>query len=98
MTPNSAFTVERAPCLGLCEHAPAALVGVSPRGPVALESVAGLFDAAGGSAGGEPHSILGGDLRLLTALCGQGRPPTLAEYMAGGGYQGLPQAPALGPP
>src|SRR6266851_9670668 len=43
MTADGAFTVERAPCLGLCEHAPAALVGVSPRGPVAVESVADLF-------------------------------------------------------
>jgi NADH-quinone oxidoreductase subunit F len=102
MTPDGAFTVERAPCLGLCEHAPAALVGASPRGPVAIEAVAGLFDAAGGRAAGgnggaEPHSLLGGDLRLLTALCGQGRAATLAEYEAGGGYAGLRRALALGP-
>jgi len=99
MTADGAFTVERAPCLGLCEHAPAALVGPSPRGPLAIEAVAGLFDAAGGSASSaaEPHSLLGGDLRLLTALCGQGRAATLAEYVAGGGYAGLRQALALGP-
>jgi NADH-quinone oxidoreductase subunit F len=41
--------------------------------------------------------VLGGDLRLLTALCGQGRPATLAEYEAAGGYGALRQALALGP-
>jgi len=91
MTADGAFTVERAPCLGLCEHAPAALVGVSPRGSVA--SVEDLF----ADADVEPHSLLGGDLRLLTALCGQGRAATLAEYVAAGGYAGLRQALALGP-
>ncbi len=90
---DGAFTVERVPCLGLCEHAPAALVGASPRGPVAVESVAGLF----ASSAAEPHSVLGGDLRLLTALCGQGRAATLAEYRAAGGYTALRHALAIGP-
>src|SRR5258708_14993562 len=60
MTADGLFTVERAPCLGLCEHAPAALVGVSPPGPFPLQSVAALFDgdAAGGAT--EPHGLLGG--------------------------------------
>jgi NADH-quinone oxidoreductase subunit F len=92
VTSDGLFTVERVPCLGLCEHAPAALVGASPRGPVSIEAVAGLFDISGA----EPHSLLGGDLRLLTALCGQGRPATLAEYEAAGGYVGLRKALALG--
>jgi NADH-quinone oxidoreductase subunit F len=98
MTADDLFTVERVPCLGLCEHAPAALVGASPRGPVRIEAVAGLFGDSGvEGAGAEPHSLLGGDLRLLTGLCGQGRAATLAEYEASGGYDGLRKAFALGP-
>jgi NADH-quinone oxidoreductase subunit F len=93
MTPDGLFTVERVPCLGLCEHAPAALVGVSPRGRLHLADVAGLFDLSGA----EPYSVLGGDLRLLTALCGKGRAATLAEYEAAGGYAALRKAFSLGP-
>lgn len=92
-TPDGAFTVERAPCLGLCEHAPAALVGAAPRGRLTLETAADLFK----SAVAQPYSVLGGDLRLLTALCGQGRAATLAEYQAAGGYAGLRKALSLGP-
>ena len=92
MTADGAYTVERVPCLGLCEHAPAALVGVEPRGDLTPAEAASLF---AGTAQ-QPHGVLGGDVRLLTALCGQGRPATLAEYEAAGGYTGLRKALALG--
>src|SRR5512142_2935864 len=35
VSPNGAFTVERAPCLGLCDHAPAILFGAAAVGRVA---------------------------------------------------------------
>jgi NADH-quinone oxidoreductase subunit F len=44
----------------------------------------------------EPEGILGGDLRVLTANCGQGRATTLAEYEAGGGYTALRRALSMG--
>jgi NADH-quinone oxidoreductase subunit F len=92
-SPDGAFTVESSPCLGLCEHAPAALAGSAPRGHVAAGSVADLFAGEGD----EPWGVVGGDLRLLTANCGRGRTTRLAEYQAGGGYAGLRRALAMDP-
>ncbi len=91
LSPNAvggAVTVERAPCLGLCEHAPALLVQSAPVGDGDMhtweELVAGKVR--------RPRSIVAGDLRVLTANCGRGRPTTLAEYEQGGGYAALRRA------
>lgn len=87
------FTVERAPCLGLCEHAPAALVDETPIARARPEDIQALLLGEG-----EPAAaVLGGDLRLLTANCGKGRPTTLSEYVASGGYSGLRKALDLDP-
>jgi NADH-quinone oxidoreductase subunit F len=87
------FTVERAPCLGLCEHAPAALVGQVPIGDIDPAHVAELVAATSTGL----HSILGGKMRLLTVNCGKGYPTSLSEYEAGGGYAGLRKALQLAP-
>ena len=87
-TADGAFTVERVPCLGLCDIAPAALVGAQARGPLAPADAPSLFAPAPSPA----PDVLAGGLHLLTALCGQGRPATLAEYIAAGGYAGLRRA------
>jgi len=92
LSADGAFTVEAAPCLGLCEHAPVVLVDEVAQGGVRPEAMAELFSAAAP----EPWGLLGGDLRLLTANCGRGRATTLAEYEAGGGYAGLRRAFELG--
>lgn len=86
-------TVERSPCLGYCEHAPAVLVGGRP-----VVKAAGLTreDLLAGK-GDLPHTILGGDLRLLTANCGAGRTTSLSEYREGGGYQALRKALGMSP-
>ena len=76
------LAVHRTPCLGLCENAPALLVQEAQRGHADPEKL-----------GEVPHSILGGELGILTANCGKGRATTLAEY---GGYRGLEKALALG--
>lgn len=87
------ITLERAPCLGLCEHAPAMLV----RGkPVASADRHTWDDLVSGKAR-RPSTIVAGDVRLLTANCGRGRTTSLAEYEAAGGYQGLRRALHLGP-
>ena len=98
-SPDGAFTVERAPCLGLCEHAPAALF--SQGGARQARALGGLDpekpEQLCAGKGQQPGSRLGGSLRLLTANCGKGRPTTLAEYQAGGGYAGLHQALQMSP-
>lgn len=92
-TPTGEFTVERVTCLGLCEHAPAALVGETPRGRLDPGQPGQLLSGGGMP----PYAVIGGDLRILTANCGKGRPTTLQEYEAAGGYAGLRRALALAP-
>ena len=78
-------TIERAPCLGLCDQAPAALVG---------ETACGHLDPATAPVkimepGKRSSATIGGTERLLTANCGRGEPTSLDDYLASGGYQGL---------
>ena len=85
---DGGITVERAPCLGLCDHAPAALVGDKPVGNIVPEQapqmILGDTDRI--------RSAIGGGPRLLTADCGKNRPNSLDEYQANGGYQGFRKA------
>lgn len=90
MTGDGAFTVEPAPCLGLCEHAPAVLVGEKAIGRADPANVANLIAGQGEPAGG----VIGGDIRSLTANCGKGRVTPLAEY---GDYAALKKAVAQSP-
>jgi NADH-quinone oxidoreductase subunit F len=92
-SPDGAFTLERAPCLGLCEHAPALLVGEIAIGRADPSQAAEICQGRGF----RPHGVIGGELRLLTANCGKSRPTSLAEYQAGGGYNGLKKALSLPP-
>jgi NADH-quinone oxidoreductase subunit F len=93
ISPDGAYTVERAPCLGLCEHAPAVLVDDRAAGKRRDWTVDELVSGDRH----QPESVLGGDLRLLTANCGNGRPAALGEYIASGGYTGLRKALGLSP-
>ncbi|HSF80319.1 MAG TPA: NAD(P)H-dependent oxidoreductase subunit E [Anaerolineales bacterium] len=93
MSADAAFTVERAPCLGLCEHAPAALVGASAVGRIDPARAERILSGNGA----RPDPVVSGDLRLLTANCGRGGPTSLDEYLASGGYEGLRKAFALSP-
>ena len=60
LSSESSITIERSPCLGLCEHAPAILVqgiGVPSVGRKTwMDLDSGKFD--------HPHTILGGDFSL----------------------------------
>jgi NADH-quinone oxidoreductase subunit F len=87
------FTVERAPCLGLCEHAPALLVGGSPIGRAAPDQA----DRLAQGQGYRPEGMIYGEGRILTANCGQGRRTILDEYLARGGYRGLRKALGMAP-
>ncbi len=82
------YTVERAPCLGLCEHAPAVLVGNTAVGSARPDDVDGWL--AGN--GDVPHSLVYGSQRRLTVNCSRQRPTSLGEYLAGGGYSALKKA------
>jgi NADH-quinone oxidoreductase subunit F len=88
VSPDGKVTVERAPCLGLCAHAPAALVGDTPVGNILPETAYEIVSRKNG--GLEP--AIAGEIRMLTAECGKGRPTSLSEYQTGGGYQGLQKA------
>ena len=90
---DGAFTVEHAPCLGLCDHAPALLVGAAALGHADAEQAAEICASRGAKA----VSFVGGDIRILTSNCGQGRPTSLAEYQARGGYAGLKKSLSMTP-
>jgi len=92
-TLDGAYTVERAPCLGLCEHAPAALVDTIALGKLAPDQAQKVCQAQAY----RPVGVVAGDIRLLTANCGKGRPTTIKEYHSGGGYQGLRRALSMPP-
>ena len=87
VSPDGAFTVEHAPCLGLCDHAPALLVGEATIGHADPAQVAGICALSGERA----VSFVGGDIRSLTSNCGQGHPTSLADYRTRRGYAALKQ-------
>ena len=90
---DGAFTIEHAPCLGLCDHAPAVLVGESARGNADPAQAAALITPSEQ----KPLSFVGGDIRILTSNCGQGHATSLADYQARGGYAGLKKALTMTP-
>ena len=85
--------VERAPCLGLCEQAPALLVNETPVGRADLASPSDIYSGLAQ----KPGTIAGGDIHTLTGGCLRGRPTTLEEYERDGGYEGLRKALSLSP-
>jgi NADH-quinone oxidoreductase subunit F len=87
------FTVEHAPCLGLCDHAPAVLVGEAALARADPQNAPAIC-ARGGE---RPISLVGGDMRILTGNCGQGHPTSFTDYSSGGGYAGLKKALTMTP-
>jgi len=90
---DGSFTVERAPCLGLCENAPAVLVAERAIGPADSAKPAEIcagFPLA-------PQARPGGDIHLLAANCGNGHPTSLEDYISAGGYRALKKALGMRP-
>lgn len=95
---DGAFTVERAPCLGLCNCGVA--VNVTAHDPVTQTAHDITFanvtpddlDAVFAVKGQAATDHIGGDSQVLTALLGQGRAATLVEYEATGGMTALKKA------
>ena len=84
-TPDGARTIERSPCLGLCEHAPAALFDEDAETNIDLET--GVYEL------GRPQSLVYGSIRLLTKNCG-GETNSLQSY---GEYLALKKAQSMQP-
>ena len=82
------FFVESVPCLGMCEHAPAALVADEP----VSQATAKQADAVINGQGKTPQAIIYGDERPLTARCGVVDPTSLDDYLANDGFAGFNQA------
>jgi len=70
-TDDLSLTIERSPCLGLCEQAPAALVDEDAE--INISSEFDSYDL------GIPQSLVYGSIRELTSNCGSGT-TTLAKY------------------
>ncbi len=92
-TADGRLMVERVPCLGLCEHAPAVHVGRTMVAPASAEAVASLLEGAGP----EPYGVIGGDIRLLTKRCGVVDPRSLSDFLARGGMAGFRKALGMPP-
>jgi len=75
-TSDLSLTIEASPCLGLCEHAPAALVNDQAETNINLEKDSYEL--------GRPPSWVYGSIRMLTANCGNGTTSleTYGEYAA----------------
>jgi NADH-quinone oxidoreductase subunit F len=84
-TPDAVTTIEHAPCLGLCEHAPAALVDEQAETDISLKLDHYKL--------GRPRSLVYGSLRLLTKNCGR-KTASLADY---GEYIALKKAKTMKP-
>ncbi len=90
---DGAYTIESAPCLGLCEHAPAVLVNETPHVRINPARPEEILD-------GEPgahYGVVGGDTQMLISQCGLGHAATLKEYMECDGYEGLKKALGMSP-
>ncbi|MGW3118705.1 NAD(P)H-dependent oxidoreductase subunit E [Streptomyces sp. NPDC001107] len=106
--PDSGVSVERSPCLGLCERAPAALaikagdpVRTAVSAPATVEAAV-LAASAPDSAPEEPPAAMavpqaGQDGLVLLGRVGVVDPESLDDYRAHGGYTALRRAFALGP-
>ncbi|MEU9957890.1 NAD(P)H-dependent oxidoreductase subunit E [Streptomyces sp. NPDC050982] len=108
---GSGVSVERSPCLGLCERAPAALavkagdpVRTAVSAPATVERAV-LAASAPDSAPEEPPAALavpqaagaGREELVLLSRVGVVDPASLDDYRAHGGYTALRQAFAIGP-
>lgn len=87
-TADGQYTVEAVECLGLCDHAPAALVGDTPVAQIDPDQPSAWIESP------EPATLgaIGGETRWLTARCGEMSPTDLSAYQKLGGFQALARA------
>jgi len=87
-TKDGEYMVEEVPCIGLCDHAPAALVGDTPVSRVDAASPGSWINDPQAA----PLSFVGGEPRWLTGRCGEIEPTDLPAFAAQGGFAGLRRA------
>jgi NADH-quinone oxidoreductase subunit F len=92
---DGAYTIERSPCLGLCNCGVAVNVTQSKKGTAHTRSFAHVtpdsLDSLFAGQGREADDFIGGDVQVVTVLCGRVRAATLAEYEAKDGLHALRQ-------
>jgi NADH:ubiquinone oxidoreductase subunit F (NADH-binding)/NADH:ubiquinone oxidoreductase subunit E len=91
VTGQGDWSVERTSCLGLCDHAPAALVNLNQVGPVSVQHpediLNGNFDV--------PHTYIHprhGEIRVMLARSADINPDSLDSAVDNGAYQALKKA------
>lgn len=87
-TTDGRYMIEEAPCLGLCDHAPAALVDEVPVAKISVEKPRDWIVSPQAAPLGE----IGGDPRWLTGRCGELDPKDLAGFESRGSFAGLKRA------
>jgi NADH-quinone oxidoreductase subunit F len=85
---DGTWMVEEVPCLGLCDMAPAALVGDVPVAEIDGANPGGWIDSP------RPASLgrIGGDPRWLSGRVGRQAPDDVRAYRGSGGYAALTRA------
>lgn len=82
------ITIERAPCLGLCDIAPSMMV----QGDYQRQLRRHGWREMVANTSRRHQTLVGGDVAVLTRNCGRGKTTWLSEYRASGGYLGLERA------
>lgn len=88
---NSGWRVERTSCLGLCDHAPAALVNDEQAGPVTPENASRLLDGWHERPATYPEARPG-EVRVMLANAGKIDPDSIESALKAGAYRGLQAA------
>ena len=85
---KNGWSIERCSCLGLCDRAPAALVGIEPSGPITVDGVPDLLSGWRGTmpSYAEPRA---GEIRVTMARLGRIDPDSIDSAIAAGAYQVL---------
>jgi NADH-quinone oxidoreductase subunit F len=85
---DNRWAVERSSCLGLCDRAPAALVGSEPCGPIKAERAEAVLNGWRGNMPdyAEPRA---GEVRVMMARFGRIDPDSISSAIAAGAYQVL---------
>jgi len=88
---NPEWKVERTSCLGLCDRAPAALVGDGQAGPLLPENVDAILARDFGKSidYSQPRP---GEVRVMLANAGKVDPDSLESALTSGAYRGLQAA------
>lgn len=85
---ESTVTLERSPCLGLCDIAPSMMVIGDLQDRIQKTGWRELVS----NTSRKHQTTVSGDVAILTRNCGKGKTTWLTEYRASGGYAGLEKA------